>query len=557
MVKNSSALKVIPLGGLDEIGKNITVIEYQDEIILVDCGSTFPEDDMLGIDLVIPDFNYIIKNKDKVKALILTHGHEDHIGAIPYLLKEINVPIYGTKLTLGFVEYKLTEHNLLDVTKLITITQGQSFTVGNFKIEFIATTHSIADSVALAITTPLGVILHTGDFKVDYTPIEGQSINLSRFSELGKQGVLLLMSDSTNIETPGFTMSERSVGDTFAKIFNTTTGRIIITSFASNIHRTQQIINAAFNSGRKVCFSGRSMVKVMNVALKLEYINLPEGILIDIENINSYRPEEIVIITTGSQGEPMSALARMAAGQHKNVTIVPGDTIILSSSAIPGNEKGISRLINELSKKGAKVIYQALAEVHVSGHACQEELKLILSLVKPKYFMPVHGEFRHLTLHSALAESMGVPKENIFTLTIGSVLEINSIAARVTSVVPSGRVLVDGFGVGDIGAIVLRDRKHLAEDGLIIVVLVMNSETGELISGPDVISRGFVYVKESEELIDQIRDVARLAIEKLDENQKTDWTEIKANIRFELRSFIYEVTKRNPMILPIIMEISD
>ncbi len=555
MSKNKQKLKVIPLGGLQEIGKNITVFEYGDDMIVVDCGLAFPEDDMLGIDLVIPDISYLTKNKDKVKGLILTHGHEDHIGGVPYFLKEINVPIYGTRLTLGLLKYKLEEHGLLSVTELIDVEPSDTIQLGAFKIEFIRTNHSIADTVALAIHTPVGIVVHTSDFKIDYTPIEGKSIDLARFSDLGKKGVLLLMCDSTNAERPGYTMSERTVGDTFEEIFINARSRIIVASFASNIHRIQQVIDAAFKFGRKVTVVGRSMVNVVNVAMELGYLNVPEDMMIDVDLIDKYPSDKIVIITTGSQGEPMSALSRMAVNEHKKVEIEPGDLIIISASPIPGNEKPIFRVINELFKKGADVIYEALADVHVSGHACQEELKLIHNLVKPKFFMPVHGEYRHLKQHANLANKMGMPLENIFMMEIGKVLELSSDSAKINGTVSSGRILVDGLGVGDVGSIVLRDRKLLSQDGLIVVVITTEKESGQIVAGPDIITRGFVYVRESEDLIENARDIIKKTLVKLEGKKGNDWSAKKGIIKDDLREYLYEKTKRKPMILPIIMEI--
>ncbi len=555
MARKKKKLRIIPLGGLGEIGKNITVFEYGEDIIIVDCGIAFPEDDMLGIDLVIPDVTYLTKNKEKVKGFVLTHGHEDHIGALPYILKDLNVPLYGTKLTLGLVEQKLEEHGLLGSVKLKTVKQSDVIQLGCFKVEFIRSSHSIADSVALAIFTPEGVIVHTGDFKVDYTPIEGEPIDLARLAELGKKGVLLLMADSTNVEREGYTMSERTVGQTLDEIFMNSKSRILVATFASNVHRVQQIINAAVKFKRKVAICGRSMVNVVNVAMELGYMNVPEGVIIDIDNINKYPPEKLVIITAGSQGEPMSALSRMAAGKHRKVEIVAGDQVIISATPIPGNEKFVSRVVNDLFKKGAKVIYEALADIHVSGHACQEELKLIHSLIKPKYFIPVHGEYRHLKQHGNLAHELGMPKENIFIMDIGNVLEITDGVAKLNGSVPSGRVLVDGLGVGDVGNIVLRDRKHLSQDGLIVVVISIESSTGELVAGPDVISRGFVYVRESEDLMEEIREISRRALLKCDERKKSDWATKKSIIRDALRDYLYEKTKRRPMILPIIMEV--
>jgi ribonuclease J len=554
-VRKKKKLKVIPLGGVQEIGKNITVFEYEDDILIVDCGLTFPEDEMLGIDLVIPDISYIIKNKDKVRGIVLTHGHEDHIGAIPYVLREINAPIYGTRLTLGLLENKLEEHRMLKQATLINVSQGQVIELGSFKVEFIRSTHSMADSVALAITTPVGVVVHTSDFKIDYTPIEGEPMDLARLAEIGKKGVLLLMCDSTNIEREGYTMSERVVGNAFEEMFMKATGRILVATFASNVHRIQQVINASVKFNRKVAVCGRSMINVIDVAMKLGYLTVPEGTIIDVDHIDRYSSEDITIITTGTQGEPMSALSRMAASEHKKVEIVPGDLVIISASPIPGNEKFVFRVINELFKKGANVIYEALADIHVSGHACQEEIKLIHKLVNPKYFMPVHGEYRHLKQHANLAYELGMPMENIFIMDIGKVLELSHDGARINNSVPSGRVFVDGLGVGDVGNIVLRDRKHLSQDGLIVIVITTEKETGSLIAGPDIISRGFVYVRESEDLMEEAREVTRNALMKCGEKRKSDWSVIKSSVKEDLSRFLYEKTKRKPMILPIIMEI--
>jgi len=555
VAKNKKKLKVIPLGGLGEIGKNITVFEYGNDIIVVDCGVAFPEDEMLGIDLVIPDVSYLTKNKEKVRGLILTHGHEDHIGAVPYILKELNVPVYGTRLTLGLLECKLEEHKMLREAKLEVVNGRDEIILGAFRIEFIRTTHSIADSVALAIHTPVGTVVHTSDFKIDYTPIEGEPTDLVRFAELGKKGVLLLMADSTNVERPGYTMSERTVGEAFEEIFMNAKKRILVATFASNIHRIQQIIDAAVKFNRKVAICGRSMINVVKVAMDLGYLEAPEGVIIDIDLIDKYPPDKIVIVTTGSQGEPMAALSRMAASDHKKVEIVPGDLVIISANPIPGNEKLISKVINELFKKGAEVIYEALADIHVSGHACQEELKIIHTLVKPKFFMPVHGEYRHLKQHANLANKLGMPYENIFIMDIGNVLELTENTAKINGNVTAGRVLVDGLGVGDVGNIVLRDRKHLSQDGLIVVVITTEGETGNVIAGPDIISRGFVYVRESEDLMEQVREVTRLALQKCEDKKKNDWAAKKSIIKDTLRDFLYEKTKRKPMILPIIMEI--
>lgn len=552
MAKSKKKLKIIPLGGLGEIGKNITVFEYGNDIIVVDCGMAFPDDEMLGIDLVLPDTAYLTKNKERVKGIIVTHGHEDHIGALPYVLKELNVPVYGTRLSLGLLENKLEEHGILSKSNLQTIIQGQRIELGVFKIEFIHSNHSIADAVALSISTPMGVVVHTSDFKIDYTPISGEPIDLSRFAELGKKGVLLLMCDSTNAERPGYTMSERSVGKAFEEIFVNAKTRILVATFASNIHRIQQVVNSAVKNDRKVAICGRSMINVSKKAMELGYLTVPEGVLIDIERIKDYPPEKLVIISTGSQGEPMSALSRIASGDHRQVEIAPGDLVVISATPIPGNEKSVSRVINELSKRGAEVIYKALADIHVSGHACQEELKIIHRLVNPKFFLPVHGEYRHLKQHANLAQSLGMEKENVFIMEIGQVLELNTSSARINGSVPSGKVLVDGLGIGDVGNIVLRDRKHLSEDGLIIVVLTIQKETGKVITGPDVISRGFVYVREADAFMKELRHVCKLAVQRCEGG---NWSLKKNTIKDELRDYVYQKTKRRPMILPLIMEI--
>lgn len=552
--KSNDVLRLIPLGGVNEIGKNMTLFEYKDEIIIVDCGLSFPEEDMLGIDIVIPDISYLIKNKDKVKAVIITHGHEDHIGGLPYFLKEINVPIYGTKLTLGLIENKLKEHSIGNLS-LICVKAGEKVNLNSFIIEFIRSSHSIADAVALAIHTPLGVIVHTSDFKIDYTPIDGQVFDFARLAELGNKGVLALLADSTNVERPGYTMSERVVGATFENIFRTAKGRIIVATFASNTHRVQQIIDASVAYNKKVCLSGRSMENVVNVAIELGYIKIPRGTLIDINEIGNYPLDKIVVITTGSQGEPMSALSRMASSGHRKLEIIPGDMVIISANPIPGNEKLISKVINQLFSKGAEVIYEALADIHVSGHAFQEELKLIHTLSKPKYFIPVHGEYRHLQQHANLAESLGLDKKNIKLLDIGNILEFSDNACKIIGNVPSGKILVDGLGIGDVGNIVLRDRRHLSQDGLMVVVVSISKETGMFISGPDIISRGFVYVRESEALMEEARDMVRNILDHCEDKNINDWNTIKYRIREGLRSFLYEKTKRNPMILPIIMEI--
>ena len=550
---NNGKLRIIPLGGLEQIGMNITAFEYEDSIIVVDCGLSFPEDDMLGIDLVIPDVTYLKENIDKVKGFVITHGHEDHIGALPYVLREINVPIYATKLTVGLIDNKLKEHNLLRTTKRKVIKHGQSINLGCFRIEFIKTNHSIQDASALAIYSPAGIVIHTGDFKVDYTPVFGDAIDLQRFAEIGKKGVLALMCDSTNAERKGFTMSERTVGKTFDNIFaehkNT---RIIIATFASNVDRVQQLINSAYKYGRKVAVEGRSMVNVIGTAAELGYLQIPDKTLIDIDQIKNYPDDKVVLITTGSQGESMAALSRMAANIHKKVTIKPNDTIIFSSNPIPGNEKAVSRVINELSRKGADVIFQ---DAHVSGHACQEEIKLIYSLVKPKYSIPVHGEYRHLKAQAQIASDLGIPKENIFILSSGDVLELNEEEpAKVKEKVRTGAILVDGLGVGDVGNIVLRDRQHLAEDGIMIVVLTLEKHSSRLLAGPDIVSRGFVYVRESEDLMDEARIVVEDAIDVCLDKHITDWGKIKNIIKDSLGDFLWKRTKRNPMILPIIME---
>lgn len=551
--KRCSSLKVIPLGGLEQIGMNITAFEYEDSIIVVDCGLSFPEDDMLGIDLVIPDITYLKNNLDKVKGFMITHGHEDHIGALPYVLKEINVPVYATRLTMGLIENKLKEHNLVNNVKRKVVKFGQSINLGQFRVEFIKTNHSIVDAAALAIYSPAGVVVHTGDFKVDYTPVFGDAIDLQRFAELGKKGVLALMCDSTNAERPGFTPSERTVGRTFDALFeehkNT---RIIIATFASNVDRVQQIINSAYKSGRKVVVEGRSMVNTIEVATNLGYLSIPEHTLIEIEQLKNYPDEKTVVITTGSQGESMAALSRMADDNHKRISIGPGDTVIFSSNPIPGNEKAVTNVINALLEKGADVIFQ---DVHVSGHACQEEIKLIYTLVHPRYAIPVHGEYKHLIAQAKIAKELGVPKENIFILNSGDVLELSKESAAVTGKVPVGDILVDGLGVGDVGNIVLRDRQHLAEDGILIVVLGLDGATDQLVSGPDIVSRGFVYVRESDELMDEARAVVDEAVEGCLSRGITDWGKLKSSIKDSLGEYVWKKTKRRPMILPIIMEV--
>lgn len=558
--KNSSKLKVIPLGGLHEIGKNITAFEYEDEIIIVDCGVAFPEDDMLGIDLVIPDFSYLVKNKEKVLGVVITHGHEDHIGSLPYFLKELNVPIYGTKLTIGLVETKLKEHNILNSVERHNVNAGETIKLGNnFKVEFIRSTHSIADSVALAITTPVGVVVHTGDFKIDFTPIQGEMIDLQRFAELGKKGVLLLMCESTNVERQGYTMSERSVGGIIDKIFDDSKDkdqRIMVATFSSNIDRIQQIVNSAVSHKRKVAVIGRSMVNVVKTAGELGYLDIPKTTLIDIQEIKNYSDGELVIITTGSQGETMAALSRIALGEHKQIEVKPTDKIIISSSPIPGNEKSVYKVINELIKKGADVIYDGLMDVHVSGHARQEEIKIMHALVKPKFFVPVHGEYKMLCCHKNLACELGMDKNDVFIMANGDMLELTKNSAKHTvNAVPSGQIFVDGLGVGDVGNIVLRDRRHLSQDGLMIVVVAMDKYTGEILSGPDIISRGFVYVRESEELMDEARTVVNDALDKCERKNINEWAYIKTLIKDTLRDYLWQKTKRSPMILPIVMDI--
>ena len=550
---NNSKLRIIPLGGLEQIGMNITAFEFEDSIVVVDCGLSFPEDDMLGIDLVIPDITYLKNNAHKVKGFVITHGHEDHIGALPYVLKELNVPVYATRLTIALIEHKLREHNLLKSVKRKVVKHGQSINLGKFRIEFIKTNHSIADASALAIYSPAGIVVHTGDFKVDYTPVFGDAIDLQRFGEIGKKGVLALMCDSTNAERKGFTMSERTVGKTFDNIFaehkNT---RIIIATFASNVDRVQQIINSAYKYGRKCVVEGRSMVNVISTAAELGYLNVPENTLIELDQMKNYPDEQMVLITTGSQGESMAALSRMASNMHRKVQIKPGDTVIFSSNPIPGNEKAVSRVINELSMKGADVIFQ---DAHVSGHACQEEIKLIYSLVHPKYAIPVHGEYRHLKAQAQVAESLGIPKDNIFLLSSGDVLELDEEKAQVVDRVQTGAILVDGLGVGDVGNIVLRDRQHLAEDGILIVVLTLEKYSNQVLAGPDIVSRGFVYVRESEGLMDEAKHVVEEAIEDCMDRRVTDWGRLKTAIRDSLSEFLWKRTKRSPMILPIIMEV--
>ncbi len=549
-------VRIIPLGGLDEIGKNITLYQYGDDMFLVDCGMSFPDEETPGIDIVIPDFTFVLANKDKIKGLVLTHGHEDHIGAIPYLLKNFNVPIYGTRLTLGLVEGKLKEHQLHSLAKLNVVKPGDIIKLGAFSVEFIHVNHSIPDAVAVAVRCPAGLIVQTGDFKIDTTPIDDKVIDMARFAELGREGVLACLADSTNAERPGFTASERIVGESFANLFQKAgKHRIIVATFSSNIHRIQQIIDEAVRCGRKVAVSGRSMINVVNIASQLGYLKVSDGVLIDIETIKKYMPEQLVIITTGSQGEPMSALHRIASGEHRNVEIVPGDMIIISATPIPGNEKLVGKVINVLMKRGANVVYEKMYDVHVSGHACQDELKLLLSIVKPKYFIPVHGEQKHLVKHSAVAQSVGIPKDNIMIATNGNVLEIGAKGIKCAETVQAGRVLVDGLGVGDVGSIVLRDRIHLAEHGIIIIVMTMDYVSGEVVSGPDVVSRGFVYVKESEELMGEIVELSEDILERCYMSNIRDRNAIKGKIRDGVSKFLYEKTRRSPMILPIIMDI--
>ena len=551
--KQNSKLKIIPLGGLEQIGMNITAFEYEDSIIVVDCGLSFPEDDMLGIDLVIPDVTYLKENLDRVKGFFITHGHEDHIGAIPYVLRDVNVPIYATKLTMGIIEHKLREHNMLTKVKRKVVKYGQHINLGCFRVEFIKTNHSIQDAAALAIYSPAGIVVHTGDFKVDYTPVFGDAIDLQRFGEIGKKGVLALMCDSTNAERPGFTMSEKSVGATFDEIFSEHKNtRIIIATFASNVDRVQQIINTAYHYGRKVVVEGRSMVNVIGTASELGYINIPENTLIDIEHLKNYKKEDTVLITTGSQGESLAALSRMAADLHKKVSIMPGDVVILSSTPIPGNEKAVARVINELSMKGAEVINQ---DTHVSGHACQEEIKLMYSLVRPKFSIPVHGEYRHLMAQRNLAISMGIPKENVILMRSGDVIEIGDEGYCVADHVQAGGILVDGLGIGDVGNIVLRDRQNLAQNGIIIVVLTLEKYSNQLLAGPDIVSRGFVYVRESEDLMEEAQRIVDEAVQSCLEKHVSDWGKIKNIIRDSLSDFLWKKMKRNPMILPIIMEV--
>lgn len=554
-MESKKKIKVIPLGGLGEVGKNITVIEYGEEIMIVDCGMTFPDSEMYGIDVVIPDVTYLVNNKDRIKGFFITHGHEDHIGAIPYILKQINAPIYATNLTIGLIQNKLEEHKMLDIVELNVVKPGDTIALEKLKVEFIRVNHSIADSCALAIHTPLGIVVHTGDIKVDFTPVDGKVIDLQRLAKIGKQGVLLLMADSTNACHPGYTMSEKTVGETLDNLFSKGTGRIIVATFASNIHRLQQIINSSIKYGRKIAFSGRSMEKISEVAIKLGYLDMPEGLLIDLKDLKLYNSNQITIVTTGSQGEPMSALTRMACSNHKNIQIEKDDMIIISANPIPGNEKAISKVINELTQKGANVIYKSIEEIHVSGHACEQELKLLQSILKPKYFMPVHGEYKHLRKHILIAEEVGLEKGKSFILENGDVLSLNRKSACISGKVQAGNILVDGIGIGDVGNIVLRDRKNLSKDGIINIIVAIEKESRSIVSGPDIVTRGFIYVRESEELVKQIKEISYDSIQSSIDKNIFKWSEIKNNIRNDVGSFIYSKTKRKPIIVPIIMEV--
>ena len=548
-------LHIIPLGGLGEIGKNLTVFEYQDDIIVVDLGSIFPREDMPGVDLVIPDITYLEKNQSKIRGYFFTHGHEDHIGAVPYILRKIPAPMYGTRLTLALCEHKLKEHRLTGVAPMHEVEPGDVIKAGAFKVEFIKVNHSIAGACALAITTPVGVVFHTGDFKVDYTPLDGEPINLGRIAEIGNQGVLALLADSTNVERPGYTMSEKKVGQTFFNLFDKADGRIIIAMFASNVHRIQSVVDAAVHYKRKVCMIGRSMVNVTKLAMQLGYLKIPDGSLITVDELDRYPDDQITVVTTGSQGEPMSGLSRMAFAEHRKMELRESDMVILSASPIPGNEKSISRVINQLFRIGCNVIYESLAEVHVSGHARQGELKLMHMLLRPKYFIPVHGEYRHLHHHAELAKKLGMPEDNVVIAEIGDVIELDRNSLDVTGVVANGSVLIDGLGVGDVGAVVLRDRKHLAEDGLLIVVMGVDHDLGSVVSGPDIISRGFVYMREADELVDGAREAAARAIEAFGPIDASEWNHLKNDVRDSVQRYIYDAIKRNPMILPIIVEI--
>ncbi|HHT48448.1 MAG TPA: ribonuclease J [Firmicutes bacterium] len=554
MSKNNK-VSVIPLGGLGEIGKNMWVIRYKDEILVIDTGLMFPDEDMLGIDLVIPDITYLMENRDKVVGIILTHGHEDHIGALPYVIRQLNVPVYGSRLTLGLAEAKLKEHGLDRKTQLIPVHAGSTMKIGCFKVDFINVNHSIAGVLALAIHTPVGTIVHTADFKIDHTPVEGEPLDFRKFAELGDSGVLVLLSDSTNVEREGYTISEKVLAEKFEELFHRAEGRLIVATFASNIHRVQQVVNAAMLHGRKVAFVGRSMVNVVSIARELGYLQIPEGIEVDLDDLDRLSPHEVALVTTGSQGEPLSALSRMAMAEHRKISIRPGDTVIISASAIPGNEKLIARTINHLFKQGARVIYETLTGVHVSGHARQEELKMMLNLVKPKFFIPVHGEYRHLVQHARLAQELGMPSENVFIAENGDVLEFTARTGRMAGRVTAGRIFVDGLGVGDVGNVVLRDRKQLSQDGILIAVITMDRENGQVLAGPDIISRGFVYVRESEALMEEVRIKVKEALEKCQTQGNNDWSFMKSQIRETLSRFLYERTKRRPMILPIITEV--
>lgn len=555
LVKNEPTVSIIPLGGLGEIGKNMYIVKYDKEILVIDSGLIFPGEEMLGIDIVIPDITYLKENKDCIKGIVLTHGHEDHIGALPYILQEIDAPVYGTKLTLGLVEGKLKENKIRRNVEFNIITPPNSVDIGNFQVEFIRVNHSIPDSVGLAIHTPAGIIVTTGDFKIDQTPVDGQITDIHKFAELGKKGVLVMMSDSTNSEHEGYTLSEKVVGSTIEQIFRTTKGRIIVATFASNIHRIQQLFTAAEESGRKVGIVGRSMVNVVSIAIELGYLKVQDDTILDIDEINKLPLDKVVILTTGSQGEPMSALTRMAMSEHRKIDIVPGDTVLISATPIPGNERTVGHTIDNLFRQGANVIYEAISGVHVSGHASQEELKLMLNLIKPKYFVPIHGEYRHLVHHALIAQEVGIPEENIFVAENGSVMEFNSKCARVTGKVTAGKVMVDGLGVGDVGNIVLRDRKQLSQDGILIVVVTINRQNSEIVAGPDIVSRGFVYVRESEELMEESKARVKQALEKCRNKNAMEWATIKAEVRESLANFLWEKTRRRPMIMPIIMEI--
>ena len=551
----ASKLKIISLGGLNEIGKNLTVYEYGDDILVVDCGMSFPDEEMYGVDIVIPDFTYLVQNKNRIRGIVLTHGHEDHIGGLPYLLRDLNAPLYCTRLTAGLIKLKLDEHGLLEKTTINEMEAGQKFRAGCFNVELIHVNHSIADSVALAIKTPIGTIVHTGDFKIDLTPVESGMIDLTRFGELGKEGVLMLLADSTNVERPGHSESERSVGAHFDQLFKDCDKRIIVTTFASNVQRLQQVINSAAKYGRKVAITGRSMEQVMKVAMELGYVTVPDGTLVDINQINSIPKKKLVIITTGSQGEAMSALYRMAFNEHRQVEIDAGDRVIISASAIPGNENTIGRVINELFMKGAEVIYDKLEGLHVSGHGCREDLKMMMALTQPKFFMPVHGEQRHLRTHAELAKTMGIDPHNIVISDIGRIVEVTRKSVKLGGNVPAGKVLVDGTGVGDVGSVVLRDRRHLAQDGMVVVVMTLSSEDGSLISGPDIVTRGFVYVKEADALLEELKRVVNESLESCEAQHITDWASIKAKVKANLSGYLYKQTKRSPMILPVIMEV--